>query len=166
METAIAVRTQSKNPVSDLAKPKKVGKEVKLIAWPAFQTRFLKREDGFKYEWVNGLVEKTTRNRASTDFSESEARLILAENQKFSKFIIEIISEKNPINHIFCKMQNYRAAGVQVVWLIFPNLREVHVFSGDSLIDMRVCLGDALCSAAPVLPDFIISVVDILKKPV
>jgi hypothetical protein len=56
MGTTTAVRTQLKNSVLDFAKPKKVEKEIKLIAWSAFRTRFLKREDGFKYEWVNGLV--------------------------------------------------------------------------------------------------------------
>lgn len=31
----------------------------KLISWEAFEKKYLSREDRFKYEWVNGTVEKT-----------------------------------------------------------------------------------------------------------
>lgn len=33
----------------------------KPITWEAFKTKYLNREDKFKYEWVNGTVEKTQR---------------------------------------------------------------------------------------------------------
>ena len=42
-------------------------KEKKSITWAAFQQRYLLREDGYTYEWVNGQVEKTKR---SMDFSQ------------------------------------------------------------------------------------------------
>lgn len=31
----------------------------KGISWEAFQEKYLTREDGYKYEWLNGIVEKT-----------------------------------------------------------------------------------------------------------
>ena len=31
----------------------------KKITWEQFQRQYLSREDGFKYEWLNGVVEKT-----------------------------------------------------------------------------------------------------------
>ena len=33
----------------------------KQISWVEFQKRYLHRDDKFKYEWVNGFVEKTPR---------------------------------------------------------------------------------------------------------
>jgi Uma2 family endonuclease len=33
----------------------------KSISWQDFKRRYLSREDKYKYEWVNGYVEKTTR---------------------------------------------------------------------------------------------------------
>ncbi len=33
----------------------------KKISWKEFQKRYLNREDNFKYEWVDGCVEKTPR---------------------------------------------------------------------------------------------------------
>ncbi|MEK7256710.1 MAG: hypothetical protein AAB316_18290, partial [Bacteroidota bacterium] len=35
--------------------------EPKRISWEEFERRYLSREDKFKYEWVDGLVEKTER---------------------------------------------------------------------------------------------------------
>ncbi len=32
------------------------------ISWEAFERKYLTREDLFKYEWVNGLIEKTPRS--------------------------------------------------------------------------------------------------------
>lgn len=35
--------------------------ETKRITWEEFERRYLSREDKFKYEWVNGEIEKTER---------------------------------------------------------------------------------------------------------
>jgi Uma2 family endonuclease len=34
-------------------------KVAKRISWQEFQKRYLTKENGYKYEWVNGMVEKT-----------------------------------------------------------------------------------------------------------
>jgi Uma2 family endonuclease len=181
----------------------------KPITWVAFQKKYLDREDGYKYEWVNGLVEKTKRSMDKTQlyilrtlqayFRQllnaekahgelvSEPDLFFMENHRrpdiawltdaqidrlaydsrdVPAFIIEVISSNDQINKVQKKMLNYRESGVQVVWHVFPTLGLVHVYSGENLDAMQVRSGDQLCSAAPVLPDFAISVSDILKKPI
>ena len=35
-------------------------KKPKKISWEVFQRKYLTREDGYKYEWLDGIVEKTT----------------------------------------------------------------------------------------------------------
>ncbi len=42
--------------------------EPKRITWEEFERRYLSREDKFKYEWVNGLVEKTERTMNQYQF--------------------------------------------------------------------------------------------------
>lgn len=64
------------------------------------------------------------------------------------------------------KMRQYHKAGVRVVWLIYPGLQEVHVYSGEHLDQMTVCSEDRICSAAPALPDFEVSVREVFKKEV
>lgn len=36
------------------------------ISWEDFKRKYLSREDGYKYEWVNGAVEKTKRSMDKT----------------------------------------------------------------------------------------------------
>ncbi len=38
------------------------------ISWEAFKIMYLDREDGFKYEWLNGIIEKTKRTIDKTQF--------------------------------------------------------------------------------------------------
>lgn len=145
---------------------------LKAISWTDFQRRYLRREDGYKYEWINGLVEKAPRTtnqdqyyildnllvlldqlrienpnlgrfyaEADTFFLENihrrpdiayfsaEQRSNMAYGQKEKPdFVIEIISSHDTINRVSKKMQDYRAAKVKVVWHIYPELGEVHVF--------------------------------------
>lgn len=43
-------------------------KPPKTITWEEFKKRYLSREDAWKYEWVNGMVEKTPRSMDTTQF--------------------------------------------------------------------------------------------------
>lgn len=180
----------------------------KSISWADFQKKYLSREDNYKYEWLNGIVEKTNRNMDYTQLFIAQNLMVLfrtlinngktngelmtegdifflknhrrpdifymtdkqlaytahGENQ-VPPFIAEIISSRDQINKVTHKMQNYRAAGVQVVWHLFPQYEEVHVYSGKNLTNMVVCKGDDICTAASVITDFSLTVNAIFQKP-
>ena len=91
-------------------------------------------------------------------------RTAYGENQ-VPQFVIEVISSNDQLNAVADKMGNYRSAGVQVVWLILPNRREVQVFAGEKLKRMSVCTEDDICSAAPALPAFEMTANEIFRKP-
>ena len=179
----------------------------KRIEWAEFQKKYLHRDDKFKYEWVDGFVEKTARtmnqlqqiifhnlvdffDRLRTEgkvngrlsaevdtffldkvhrrpdgayFSAAQRVLMAQSINQVPQFVIEVISTTDEMNRVYAKMKNYRAANVPVVWHIFPELKEVHVYHG---LNMKICVGDVLCSAAPVLPDFNIPLLDIFKAPI
>ena len=179
----------------------------KRISWEAFQKKYLSREDGYKYEWVNGEVEKTKRSMDKTqlyilnnlmDFflnlrvAGKVVGHLIAEPDLFfpdvhrrpdvvwltteqmykmadganhvPTFVVEVISTNDQSIRVEKKMNNYRNAGVKVVWQIFPDLKTVHVYAGQRLDAMTVCTGQQICSAAPVLPDFAMPVSEIFKK--
>ena len=71
------------------------------------------------------------------------------------KFVIEVISKTDNINKVHEKMNNYWEAGVEVIWHIFPELKMVHVYKNK---EMKMLVGEQICSASPVLPPFEISV--------
>lgn len=185
---------------------RKLPEAKKAISWLDFQRRYLLREDGYKYEWVKGLVEKTPRsmnqdqyfildnlisllNQLSIEnpnlgrfyteadtffldnihrrpdiayFSASQRSNMAYGQKEKPEFIIEIISSHDTINRVAKKMQDYRAAKVKVVWHIYPDLQEVHIFRGEKMV---ICAGEEKCSANPVIPGFELSANQIFQKP-
>ena len=177
------------------------GHEPRKISWAEFQKKYLSREDNFKYEWVDGVVEKTPRtmdrkqffivlrlqtflNSLNRDgifiaegdnffagnhrrpdiayYTHEEIRLAQEDkNEAIPQFVIEVISTNDQMNKVVKKMKNYREAAVPIIWHIFPNQNEIHVYQGKH---MTICVGDDICSAEPVIQGFKISVNDVLKK--
>lgn len=200
--TAIAVQSERSSIQETVYNGQK-----KPISWAEFQKKYLHRDDKFKYEWVNGFVEKTPRTinqlqqiifdnlvdffdrlrsegkvngRLSAEvdtffldkvhrrpngayFSAAQRVLMAKSINQIPQFVIEIISTTDEINRVYAKMKNYRAAKVPVVWHIFPELQEVHIYHD---LKMQICVVDMICSAAPVLPDFNIPLFDIFKDPI
>ncbi|MCU0339351.1 MAG: Uma2 family endonuclease [Spirosomaceae bacterium] len=72
------------------------------------------------------------------------------------EFVIEIISGSDNFYKVEEKITEYFKAGVKVVWNIIPDEQMVQVYT--SRRNVKICLENDLCSAAPVLPDFEISV--------
>lgn len=184
---------------------KPVPQKPRPISWETFQKVYLEREDGFKYEWVNGCVEKTPRAMDKKQFFIIENLLALLDKLRYEKkangrlipegdnffkgnhrrpdiayytqeqirlaqddanivvpqFVIEVISTNDQMNKVVLKMKDYRAAEVPIVWHIFPNQNEIHIYRGKQ---MTVCVGDDICSAEPVISGFVLSVNDVLKK--
>ncbi|MEZ4960016.1 MAG: Uma2 family endonuclease [Saprospiraceae bacterium] len=178
----------------------------KKISWETFEKKYLTREDKYKYEWVNGTVEKTERTMNQNQlfiwsnlrnlfdslrqskkvtgefvceidafFSETihrrpdmawyapEQQVIMAEGgNQVPPFVIEVISKNDNINQVNKKLKNYQDAGVKVVWLIFPELKEVQVYHHLKSVTYR---GKDKISAAPVLPEFALTVEEIFLKP-
>lgn len=92
----------------------------------------------------------------------SPQQILLWKNEdQVPAFVIEIISNNDQLNNAHEKMDDYRRAGVQVVWHIFPKLRQVHVYKGKN---MTICTDEDTCSAEPVIPGFLPSVNSIFAE--
>ncbi len=78
-------------------------------------------------------------------------------------FALEVISPTDDAEDVEKKVGEYFQAGVGVVWHIYPENRVVYVYT--SRRHVMICLEDDLCSAAPVLPDFSITVNDLFAAP-
>lgn len=72
------------------------------------------------------------------------------------EFVIEVISTNDQINPVRDKLREYFKHGVKVAWLVFPDFQEVEVYT--SYKEVKICMDTDTCSAAPVLPEFEISV--------
>lgn len=75
-------------------------------------------------------------------------------------FVIEYISEQDRCADLERKIIEYFKGGVKVIWVVVPEHHRVYVHT--SPCDVKACIEGDLCSAAPVLPDFKISVSEML----
>ena len=75
---------------------------------------------------------------------------------------VEVISPSNTVREMERKLQEYRAAGVRLVWYVLPEPREVHVYTPDRhdvlTIDQEISGGD-------VLPGFTLPVRQMFEEP-
>ena len=178
-------------------------KKMRKISWNAFLTKYLTKENGHKYEWLDGIIEKSQSGinkkyffiiynitRAFYNNFKFKGAIITGGDTFFGKhhrrpdiayytdqqiedarqdldavplFVIEIISSKDQMNKVHLKMKDYRNAGVKIIWHIFPELEEVHVYSNKAT-KMQVRRGKDSCSAESVIKGFKITVADIFKK--
>lgn len=171
------------------------------ISLANFLKKYREGGDGIKYEFNNGIIEKTYAMKkneiyifgnllrvfmhtkafqedaiivsevetwtSDTQFRKPDISYWTAQQQtdgveSVPLFAIEVISKNDPINVVNNKVLEYFKSGVQVLWHIFPEQKMVYVFTSPSQI--TVCFEDDICSAAPVLIDFEISVNGIFKK--
>jgi Uma2 family endonuclease len=81
-----------------------------------------------------------------------------------AEFLIEVVSPTDKAEKYAGKIDDYFKAGVKVVWMIYPKAKQVQVHHYNSS-HITICKGDMVCSAAPVLPEFALTVNEIFKKP-
>ena len=65
---------------------------------------------------------------------------------------IEVVSPSDEAEKALEKIREYLAAGVRLVWAVYPRLREIHVFDGSDLI--RVVRGEGVLDGGDVVPGF------------
>ncbi len=165
-----------------------------------------KAEDGYKYEWNNGILEKTPKmiipetfyivdnlfnefdklkpglpqggrmytepqaNTSSTQvrvpdiayYTMGQIREAAEGEMPVPGFAAEMISKNHLFVKVFNKVEEYFKAGVQVVWLINPFLKQVHVYHSPE--DVAICRGKKISSADTVIPGFKLSVDELFLK--
>lgn len=84
-----------------------------------------------------------------------------ANEEPIPAFCIDVISPTDEGEKIEAKRIEYFKAGVQVLWHIYPENGEVHIYTSRKTV--QICSDDDICSAQPVLNDFLISVNDLLS---
>ncbi len=97
-------------------------------------------------------------------FTREQVRHSAQGGRSIPDFLVEVISTHDKLNRVEKKLTEYFEAGVKVVWVVIPEERVVNVYT--SRREVKACIEDDLCSAAPVLPDFEISVNEMLALEV
>lgn len=181
----------------DQTKQKKTGTKPRRVSKARFLREYADREDGYKYEWNNGVIEKyegmnqeqskfyylllglflntagakiggmliaETDMGTSTEqirrpdiayYTKEQLPLMWSGQNQVAPWVVEVILTNDQANSINKKLDEYFLAGVQVVWHIYPESKQVHVFTSPEQVNIR--RGKTVCSAAPALGDLEIS---------
>ena len=139
-----------------------------LYIWKNLNDHFqeLKKVSGIKGELTvetDVFLDATTHRRPDIAFFTYEQIAAAADQPvQVPGFVIEIISSTDNANQVNRKVRTYFEKGLQVVWHVFPDLKEVHVY--ESATRIRIIRGEERCSAEAVIPGFSISAIEIFKK--
>jgi Uma2 family endonuclease len=79
-----------------------------------------------------------------------------------AELVMEFLSKNETAEQVADKINDYFAAGVKLVWYIYPKTETIYVYSSPK--DIKVCAGDDVVSAAPVVPDFQFPAQGIFRK--
>lgn len=179
--------------IDQQAEQKKTEKRPRRVSKARFLREYADREDGYKYEWNDGVIEKTQAMNqqqaeiyfillayfqktaaaqagggliTETDmytstvqlwrpdiafYSGAQRQLMKKGENQISAWVVEIISTNDQVNLINQKLDEYFLAGVQVVWHIFPDSKQVYVYTSPEQV--TICRGKTICSATPALRD-------------
>lgn len=71
-------------------------------------------------------------------------------------FVVEIVSPSATAADVQQKIEEWLAAGVGLVWAVYPTTRSIAVYRG--LADVRVCQESEILDGDPVFPEFTLPV--------
>ena len=127
-----------------------------------FQTNVFREGGRLRSEvdvWVNG---RQMRRPDASFFSSQQLRQMAAGEKVISTFAIEFVSKSDDAQKYIRKLNEYFAAGVLVVWLVFPTDQIVYVYTSPKTV--TICTDDDVLSAAPALPELQMTVAELFKK--
>lgn len=109
--------------------------------------------------WV---TEEQMRRPDVACFSASQLALITLGEKVVPSFIIEFASDTDTELKTITKRHEYFAAGVQVLWWVYPTYQEVYVYTSPKSV--TICTDNDVLTAAPALPDFQLTVAELFSR--
>ena len=108
------------------------------------------------------LAEKQKRRPDIAYYAANQLSLIAIGESVIPSFVVELASESDIEQKSFMKRHEYFAAGVQVVWWVYPLYKEVYVYTSPKTV--TICTDDDVLSAAPALPELTMTVAELFRK--
>ncbi|GAB2587102.1 Uma2 family endonuclease [Spirosoma areae] len=108
---------------------------------------------------LDAYIDATRRRRPDLTYLTDLQRQAIRRGERVSTlFAIEILSESETYNDVLDKLQDYFDGGAQLVWYIAPKRQKIFVYTSPD--DSKTYKGQAVISAAPVVPELQFMVAD------
>lgn len=108
------------------------------------------------------LTQKQMRRPDAAFYSVEQIDQLANHTQVVPSFAIEFASVSDNEHTSITKRHEYFDAGVQVVWWVYPDFKEVHVYTSPKTV--TICTDDDVMSAAPALAEFQMTVRELFRK--
>ena len=121
------------------------------------------QEDAEMIPEIEFWVSEKQMRRPDLSFYTSEQITASQQHERLIPgFVTEFVSENDDIRKYLKKLHEYFDAGVQVVWLVFPDDYTVYVYTSPKTV--TICTDNDMLSAAPALPEFQMTVTELFRK--
>lgn len=142
-------------------------KQNELFILNALEERFFQtnafREGGRLWAEIDVWVsDKQMRRPDVLFFTRTQFEKIAAGENAVPAFVAELVSENDDARKCIKKLHEYFQAGVQTVWLIFPDDYTVYVYTSPKTV--TICTDDDILSASPALPDLQLTVKELFRR--
>ena len=126
------------------------------------KTKAFTNEDMLFPEAEHHINAKRKRVADLAYFTAAQMKAANKGKRQSSTFVIEILSPCDIKEQVEDKIQDYFNSGTKIIWYISPKHQQIYVYT--SPIDVKIYKGNAVCSAAPVLPDFSFKVKEMFDR--
>ncbi|WP_460911067.1 Uma2 family endonuclease [Spirosoma areae] len=126
------------------------------------QTQAYQQEGELLAEVDVWIREKQMRRPDVAYYTADQVSLVATGRLVIPGFVVEFASESDNERVSLTKRHEYFDAGVQVIWWVYPEFKEVYVYTSPKIV--TICTDDDVLSAAPVLPELQMAVAELFKK--
>jgi len=95
-------------------------------------------------------------------FTDAQMQNMAVGQNQIPVFLSEFVSEHDDARKYIRKLAEYFRAGVQIVWLVFPDDHVVYVYTSPKTV--VICTDNDVLSAAPALPDLQLTVAELFQR--
>jgi Uma2 family endonuclease len=127
-----------------------------------FQTRFFQQGGRLRAEMDTDLTDEQTRRPDVSFFTSEQIRQMNTGQPVIPSFVVEFSSATDNEWKSILKRHEYFDAGVQVLWWVYPSVKEVHLYTSPKAV--TICTGDDVLQASPVLPDLQLTVNELFTR--
>lgn len=127
-----------------------------------FQTSAFREGGRLRAETDVWVSDKQMRRPDVLFFTKVQFATIAAGENAVPAFVAELVSMNDDARKYIRKLYEYFQAGVQVVWLVFPDDQIIYVYTSPKTV--IICTDDDVLSASPALPQLQMTVNELFRK--
>ncbi len=126
-----------------------------------FLTDAFRQGSRLKAELDIWLTDNQMRRPDMAVYTANQLALMRVGQRTTPAFVVELLSINDEVQKDLLKIRDYFAAGVQVIWWIYPTLRLVYVYTDPKTV--RIATDGDTITATPVIPDLTMDVCDLFS---